>query len=323
MAFSFRLLRLFTAVARHGNITRAARALGLTQPAVSKGVRTLERQVGAPLFVRSAHGLEPTEAGVVLLDHARVIFAAARAAEDDVRALTGLERGTLRVGGSPTLATYILPRLLRAFQVRHPQITLELVCAPSRVVAARLAERDLDVALVEAVVEDPRLVLERWIQDELVPVAAPAHPLARHASLAALADEVLVLREIGSGTRNIVLAGLGRRGIVPRRTLTADSSEAIRQIVATGLGIAIDSRWAVADLVALRRLVILDIPQLHMRRPFYRLRVRAGGESAATRAFEDLVLESGAREGALVRAAGQPSDGGSGKKASTVVPRPT
>jgi molybdate transport repressor ModE-like protein len=323
MPFSFRLLRLFTAVARQGSVTAAARALGLSQPAVSKGVRTLERQVGTPLLVRTPRGLRPTEAGAALLDHGRVIFAAARAAEDDVRALTGLERGTLRVGGSPTVATYILPRILRAFHARHPAVALKLVCAPSRVVAAQLAERDLDVALTEALVEDPRLTVERWIEDELVPVAAPTHPLAAHASLAAAGRELFVLREPGSGTRDTVLAALARRGIEPARTLTADSTEAIRQIVAEGLGIAIDSAWAVADLVALGRLVVLDIPGLRIRRPMYRLALRAGGESAAARAFGNLIARAAIRRAGLDPWSGQPVPARSGKKAATVVPRPT
>jgi molybdate transport repressor ModE-like protein len=322
MPFSFRLLRLFTAVARCGSVTAAARALGLSQPAVSKGVRTLEAQIGAPLLVRTPRGLRPTEAGAALLDHGRVIFAAARAAEDDVRALTGLERGTLRVGGSPTLATYILPQLLRAFHARHPAVTLELVCAPSRVVAAQLAERDLDVALTEALVEDSRLTTERWIDDQLVPVAAPTHSIAKHASRAAVARELFVLREPGSGTRNLVLAALARRGIEPARTLTADSSEAIRQIVAEGLGIAIDSAWAVADLVALGRLVVLDVPELRIRRPMYRLALRSGGESVAARAFGDLVGHAALRRVRVDPWSGQPAPARSGKKAPTVVPRP-
>lgn len=292
MTFSFRLLRLLSAVANAGSVTRAARALGLTQPAVSKGLRALERQVGVPLFVRAGGRLHPTEAGAALIERARVIFAEARAAEEDVRALAGLERGRLSIGGSPTIADYVLPRLLYTFCRRYPGVAVRLTRAPTRVVAAQFAERHLDLALTEAAVDDPRIVTEQWITDELVPVAAPKHPLAVRPSLRALANELIIIREPGSGTRDIVLGTLRRNGIEPGRMVTADSSEGIRQIVAAGLGMAIDSHWAIADLVRLGRLTVLDLPMLRVQRPLYRLTLRSGRQSAAARAFGDIIASA-------------------------------
>src|SRR5579872_90273 len=224
MPLSLRLLRVFVAVAHRQSFTRAAEQLGLTQPGVSKSIRELERQAGARLVERIPTGVTLTEAGNVLLGHARAILAEERAAEEAMHALRGLSRGSLRIGASSTIATYILPSYVQQFSVQHPAIELTLQTARSRQVAGLLVDQQLDIGLIEAPVpDDARLKVIPWRDDELVVVAAPAHPLAPQAPIpiAALANEMLVLRERGSGTRRIVLEMLKARGVVPQRTLGA------------------------------------------------------------------------------------------------------
>ncbi len=291
MALSLRLLRVFVAVAHRQSFTRAAEQLGLTQPGVSKSVRELERQAGARLVERTPTGVKLTEAGLVLLGHARTILAEERAAENALHALRGLSRGTLRIGASSTIATYILPTFVQQFSAQHPAIELTLHTARSRAVASALVEQQLDIGLVEAPVpEDSRLKIIPWREDELVVVAAPSHPLAPQAPIpiSALAGEMLVLRERGSGTRRIVLDLLKAHNVVPHRTLGADSVESIKHIVAAGLGLSIVSRAAIEDMLALRRLVVLEVTDCHMTRPFNRI-MRCGGQSAAARAFVALL----------------------------------
>jgi DNA-binding transcriptional LysR family regulator len=291
MPFSLRLLRVFVAVAHRQSFTRAAEQLGLTQPGVSKSVRELERQAGAALVERAPTGVKLTEAGTVLLGHARTILAEERAAEDALNALRGLSRGTLRIGASSTIATYILPSFVQQFSAQHPAIELTLHTARSRAVATALVDQQLDIGLIEAPVpEDARLKLIPWREDELVVVAAPSHPLAPQAPIpvAALANEMLVLRERGSGTRRIVLDVLKAHNVVPLRTLGADSVESIKHLVASGLGVSIVSRAAIEDMLALRRLVVLETVDCHMTRPLHRL-MRRGGQSAAARAFVALL----------------------------------
>lgn len=291
MAFSFRLLRVFVAVAHQGSFTRAAAQLGLTQPAVSKSVRDLERRAGVALVERGTTGVRLTEPGRVLLAHARTILAEARAADESLNAIRGIGGGALRIGASPTIATYLLPGLLQTFHARHPAVEVSLHTAPSRAVANALLQREIDVGLVEAAVpDDPRLSIAPWRQDELVVIAAPSHPLAPQSPIAtmALAHELLVLREPGSGTRQFVLDALASRGIVARRTLDADSVEAIKRIVAAGLGVSIVSRAAIEDMLTLRRLVVLELTDLTITRPLRRITVR-NHRSVAVRAFVSLL----------------------------------
>jgi len=287
MSFNLRLIRVFLAIAERKNLTQAAADLGVSQPSVSRSVRDLERQTGAILLERTPSGVRLTEAGHVLLGHARNIFAEARAAEEDLEALAGLTQGTLRVGGSPTIATYMLPPLLQTFHRRYPGVELRLMSAPSRVVARMLAEREIDVALVETPVEDPRLNTTQWAEDELVVVAAAAHPLVLRSPAAPgeLAHELLVTREPGSGTYDTVMRALRAVGVAPKRRLEVDTAEAIIQLVASGLGFAIVSRSAAADALAAGRLRVIDVTGLEIRRPLMRLALVAAGESAAARAF--------------------------------------
>src|SRR5579862_4626128 len=175
MPFSLQLLRVFVAVAHRQSFTRAAEQLGLTQPGVSKSIRELERQAGARLVERTPTGVTLTEAGAVLLGHARAILAEERAAEESMHALRGLSRGSLRIGASSTIATYILPSFVQQFSVQHPAIELTLQTARSRAVAGALVEQQLDIGLIEAPVpEDSRLKIVPWRDDELVVVAAPS-----------------------------------------------------------------------------------------------------------------------------------------------------
>jgi DNA-binding transcriptional LysR family regulator len=287
MAFNLRLIRTFLAIARRQNITQAAVDLGVSQPAVSRSVRELERQTRAVLLERTPSGVRLTEAGQALLVHARNIFAEARAAEEDLEALADLTQGTLRVGGSPTIATYLLPPLLHTFHSRYPGVELRLTSAPSRAIARLLAEREIDVALIETPVEEPRLQSVVWAEDHLIVVAAPSHgfPDRSPVAPAALAHELLVTREPGSGTYDTVMRALREVGVSPKRRLEVDTAEAIIQLVASGLGFAVVSRHAAADTLALGRLRVVDVTGLRIRRPLMRLSLLAAGESAATRAF--------------------------------------
>jgi DNA-binding transcriptional LysR family regulator len=290
------LLRAFVAVAEHGGFTAAARAVGVSQPAVSRAVRDLERSCGFELVERAPHGIRLTRAGEAFLLSAREVIGAMRSAEESVAALGGLGHGRLHIGASTTIATYVLPVFVGRFLEDHPAVDVRLDSAHTRAIAQKLLDYHLDIALTEAPVQHEKIQARRWRTDPLVAVASPRHPLAarRRIPPSALAIELLLLRERESGTRTIVMEGLEAAGVTPGRTMEIDGPEAIKQIAAAGRGIAIVSRHSVVEQLELGRLVVLDIPGLKITRPFYRLSLKKRRASPAALAFEALLDASDA-----------------------------
>jgi DNA-binding transcriptional LysR family regulator len=281
------LLRVFAAVAQHNGVGAAARALRVSQPAVSRAVRELEEQVGLTLLERTGRGIRLTSEGTDVYRQARDVFAAERMVEETIAGLKGIEHGSLHIGASTTIATYVLPGIVGAFARAHPGIAIELTSVHTRTLVDLLRNYELDVAIAEAAVDDDRIAVTRWATDEMVVICAPGHRLAatRAISAATLADELLILRELESGTRTIVDRALAAAGIIVRRSMSVDSTEVIKQLVANGLGVGIVSRVAVRDQLALRRLVTVDVTGLHVTRPFNRLAVRGRVPSGAARSF--------------------------------------
>jgi DNA-binding transcriptional LysR family regulator len=294
MALNLHLLRLFHAVQRHGGFSRAAAALHVSQPAVSKGLRELEGQLGAPLLERRPEGPALTEAGRRLAPHVEALFAAERAAEEAIAELRGLARGVLHVGASTTVATYHLPPVLGAFHSRHPGIELVLTSANTASVAERLRARELDVALVEGPVSDPGLVVRPWRDDPLVLIASPSHPFASTPpGPADLEAALFLVREPGSGTREVVEAALARQDLRPR-SMEVGSTEVIKQMVAAGVGVALVSARAAADQIALGKLRVVALPGFSVSRVLTQLSIPGRQPSPAAAAFARLLDNDGA-----------------------------
>ncbi len=291
MQFNLGHLRVFCAVIERGGFTRAAKALHVSQPAISKTVRELEAFVGLPLLERGARGVKPTEAGHALHEHARAIFELERAAGEEMQAQKGLERGTLRLGASTTIATYWLPPLVAAFAREHPGMTIRLTSANTREITRLLLDHVLDVALVEGPTEHPKLQSRVWHDDELVLVAAPSHPLAngRILSKSDVGKLDLVVREVGSGTREVIEEALRAKKVKWSRALEIGSTEAIKQIVAAGFGAAFVSRVAAQDQIALGKLQVLEVRGVSIRRPLFHLALKQRPVSVAARKFAKLL----------------------------------
>jgi len=294
MALNLHHLRIFARVAELGGFSRAAESLHLSQPAVSKSVRELERQLQTTLFDRAAGAHRLTDAGAALLARARELFAIERMAEEELRRIQGLEDGVLRIGASTTIATYLLPSYLAHFRAEHPGVALRITTANTRDVTSALLERRVEVALVEGPVDDPRLSVLAWRDDELVLIAPPHHALARKRRVtpADLSTAPFIGRERGSGTRRVAEAALAAQGISLRIVLRLSSTEAIMRAVAAGLGVAIVSRAAIEDQVALGRIVALRLRGLTFPRALTELRLTGASQSPAAAAFR-LVLRSG------------------------------
>jgi len=285
------LLRIFHTVGEHASFSRAAEHLGISQPAVSKALRELEDQLDVVLIERGARIVSLTEAGQVLFEYAGGIFAMERAALEALQAYSNLERGRLRIGASMTVAGYWLPGYVADFAQAHPGITLSLTSANTQTVADRLLACEVDIALVEGPVEDERIESRPWRDETLLIVAPPDSTLAKAGTVSAadLSAVTWVVREHGSGTREVMNRWLDKLGIVPARTIEAGSTEAVIQTVAAGGGVSMVPRVSSADQIALGKVATLTLPGVQLTRQLYRLRLPRRPLSPAALAFEAMI----------------------------------
>jgi DNA-binding transcriptional LysR family regulator len=293
MSLNLHHVRIFAAIVEHGGFTRAAQVLRLSQPAVSKSLNELERQLHVILLDRSGKSVALTEAGRTLYARAGELFGVERAAERELRELRGLKRGVLRVAASTTIATYLLPAYLGRFHTRHPNVRIRTTSANTRAVLRALLEFRVDVAMVEGPIEHSRVQVVPWREDELVVIAAPDHPAvsAEPIDVARLTDQQFLVREPGSGTRVVSEQALASHGIRLTRTIRVGGTEAIKQAVAAGLGLGIVSRAAAADQLTLGRIVVVAVHGLEIRRTFAQIKLRDRPTTIAGRELESLLAE--------------------------------
>ncbi len=285
-------LRIFTLVARERSFSRAAELLFLSQPAVSRAVRELEQEQGVDLFDRTARPTALTTAGAVLLAHATQLFAAERAAERAMAELRDLQSGSLAIGASSTIGIYLLPAQLAEFQQERPQLRLFLDIGNTQQILDRLCMAELDIALVEGPAERPNLDQTVWRTDQLVVIAPPGHPLAGAQPTAAqqLAAYPFLLRESGSGTREVIEAALRSIGLELQVRLELGSTEAIKRAVAAGMGLAIVSRMTVADELRSGRLAEIQPFDLPLERELRLVTVRGRPLTPAAQALRRRLL---------------------------------
>jgi DNA-binding transcriptional LysR family regulator len=295
MPLNLHLLRLFATVVQTGSFSRAADLLHISQPAISKGVRDFELQVGCRLLDRTSKGVRPTREGQALLQHAETLFAAERAAEDELLSLRNLEAGSLRIGASTTIATYMIAEHLGRFRRQYPGIDLHVVSANTRDVADLMLAHDIEIALVEGPIEDNDLVSRAWRTDVMSLITSPTHPFASSdgpIDPAALEEEILIIREPGSGSREVVAQALANHGVEPRRMLEIGSTEAIKQAVACDVGISIVSTAAIDDQVKLGRLKAIPMKDLQISRTLWQLKTPGRIDIPAAIAFERIINAS-------------------------------
>lgn len=264
MALSLRQLEIFEKIASTGSVTRAGEELLLTQSAVSMALSQLEQLSTVPLFERSGRRLLLNDAGRQLLQEAREILQSVKRVEQQLQGDTGELVGELLVGGSTTIANYLLPSLLGAFARKYPHTGVQLTVGNTQQVADLLAAGQLDIAFVEGPCHNRDLVAVHWRDDQLVVVAGAEHPWAgtRSATAEQLATAPWIMREKGSGTREIFEDAMERANISYRIALEFGHTEAIKNGVAAGLGVSCLSRIAVDRELEYGRLVEVASPLL-------------------------------------------------------------
>lgn len=238
-------LYIFYQVARQGHFTRAAGRLFISQPAVSKQVKELERELGLPLFEANTHKqVKLTAVGQTVFEYAGRIFGLVEEVEQVVDDLKGLRQGRLAVGATTTVGMYILPEVLGRYKTRYPGLEFFLDIANNEQIQQKVVAGRLELGLVEGFVEGPELAALTWQTDDIALIAAPLHPLASRTrqgepvTLAEASRYDLFVREAGSGTREVTERALEDHGLKWRPAMELGSTEAIKKMVAAGLGLA-------------------------------------------------------------------------------------
>lgn len=205
MIVDFRL-KVFRTVADMLSFTKAAHELFISQPAVTKHINELEKQIGKPLFTRHGNSISLTPEGELLLSYARKILSIYQELEEELgRAQNGIS-GHLRIGASTTIAQYMLPRLLAGFKKRHPDVKLTLINGNTARIEQLLIENKVDLGMIEGNSTLPQLHYETFVEDEIVLVTSAANKAITKDEIAleVLKELPLVIRESGSGTLDIV-----------------------------------------------------------------------------------------------------------------------
>lgn len=301
---TLRQLEGFLAIVGAGSFRRASERLALSQPALSQQIKELERELETPLFDRLGRRVRPTAAGTVLETHAHRVLAALDGAREAMRALRGLKQGSLVLAASTTPGIYLLPRLLAGFKRAHPGLVVSLRIANTREVEDLIRRREADLGIVGGHLAKAReTCVEARLVDRIVLIVPPGHRWAgrREIAPALLREDCLLTREDGSATRQVTEAALARAGVTIETSLELGHTEAIKEAVGAGLGVALVSQRAVQSEVSARQLHSLTLRGMPIERHFHVIRHDAKALSAAAQAFLAFLHEQGDLGGATSR----------------------
>src|SRR6266481_6682644 len=292
MGSTLRQFEVFLAVARARSFRHAAEALYLSQPALSQHVGELERELGARLFDRLGRTVELTEAGRILEAHAQRLFATLESAREAIRELSGLRRGSLVVGASTTPGIYVLPGVLAAFQTRYPGIELTLQIANSALIEQRVRANEVDLGVVGGhALRQGEECLAAGLLDELVLIVPPKHRWAgrREVSPGLLVQERMLMREEGSATRQLTERILQQARARFTVAMELGHTEAIKEAVAAGLGVAFVSVHAVRGEIKAGHLFAVRLERFRLRRHFHVIHNEARLLTHSTRALVEVL----------------------------------
>ena len=268
MRLTLRQLQVFAAIARHENVSRAADALAMSQSAASSALVELERQFERPLFDRIGKSLRLNATGHGLRPMAESLLTEAARIE---HYLDGNSLEPLSVGATLTIGNYLATLIMGDYLRESPAAQLRLHVANTREIVQQVLSCELDLGLIEGEAHDPNLLLTPWLNDQLVVFCAPDHPLARHGAVdnAQLAEQAWIVRESGSGTRDLIDRMLFSQLPHYQIRLTLEHTEAIKRAVESGLGIGCLSRLALREAFRRGSLTPINVPELDLQRRFH------------------------------------------------------
>jgi DNA-binding transcriptional LysR family regulator len=273
-----------------GGFSAAGQKLFMSQPSVSNGVRKLEQSLQVTLIDRSGARIRATAEGEVLFEYAKRVFLLADEAVGAIRQVAGLQSGRLVVGGTTSVGTYLLPRLLARFRRRYTGVECDIFVGNGQQVMKQLVDGEVGLAIIAGHPQTAQLVVEQVLEERLVLIAAPGHPLAGDTVQPRnLLGERFLLRERGSGTRELedqALEGWDLPGVT---TSEMWGPETMKQAVQAGLGVALISEHAVEQELVDGRLAIVNVDPPLAGRPIVVAHRRDRLLSPAERSFMHLV----------------------------------
>jgi DNA-binding transcriptional LysR family regulator len=292
---TLRQLKVFEAVARHLSFSRAAEELHLTQPAVSTQVRKLEEHAGLPLFEQLGKKIHLTPAGAQMLESSREIIQKFQEAEEVMAQFKGVSGGRLNVSVI-SAGDYFFPRLLVEFAQRHAGVSLNFGVCNREELLAQMQSNVTDLAVMVRPPEDADTVAEPFAPHPYVIVAAPGHPLARTARIAAsrIIREPFVVREKGSDTWNSMVEGFGNHLPGLNIAMEIRSTETIKQAVMAGMGVSFLSAHTISRELQAGSLVVLDVQGFPLMLHWYVVHRRAKRLPPVAQAFKNFLLQDGA-----------------------------
>ncbi|WP_423229769.1 LysR family transcriptional regulator, partial [Syntrophomonas zehnderi] len=263
---NLRQLELFSLVAEIGSVTKAAKQVYMSQPAVSQAITDLEDKLQVRLFERMNHRMLLTSAGETLYQYSKRILSLMEEAENTMQDIANIRMGKLRVGASTTIGIYLLPHLLGDFQTQYENVELQFFIDNTSVIEDMVMDNTIDIGLVEGPIHSKDITVNHLLVDKLFLICSPKHRWAlenkKSIKLAELVDEVLIFRESGSGTREVIENALSNHKVKYKPKHVLNNTEAIKNAVIANIGIAFLPQVVVENDIRAGHLIQVDIEDI-------------------------------------------------------------
>ena len=271
---NYERLKTFIAVAEKKSFSEAGKILFVTQPTITSQIKALEEELNTKLFERTTKKVAMTESAIILFKYAKEIIRLSDSAQKEILKIEDIIHGDLSMGCSLTIGEYILPMYLKKFKVLYPLIHMSVDISNSNKIVANLKDQLIDVGLIETPIDDPQIIVDPFLADELILIAAPNYFATneREISINRLRNIPLIMREKGSGTRAVVETYLNQAGISIDElnvVMELGSTESIKATVESGLGVSIISKNAIIKEEQLQLLTAYQVQGLAFYRDFY------------------------------------------------------
>ena len=286
-------LKIFYLAAKRKNLSAAAEDLFITQPAVTKGIQRLQEHYEMKFVDHIGKKLILTDAGEVLYEIAEKIFELESKAEESIRDFQERKRGRIRILSSESFGDYYLPRIIIPFSKTYPMVRITMNILPTEQVVSHTATLENDLGFISYPVEHHKLLVKEVLEDQLVVITPPDHPLARHPALIPrhLEDQMLIMHETGSAPRRALENYIRKNDLAVDIHLELSSNRAIKRAVEDGIGIALISRRVANEEIRDKRLCAIPLSDPSMTRKFYMVHHKDKYLSESLQNFIEMVFK--------------------------------